>query len=85
MNFAQIPTNQTLVYYNGKPYLQRVGQNSGPFMFQTNGTDNPKNIQEDKHQYCPEHYSGVVYPTTHSIPGPFLQSYIALPRKQYPY
>lgn len=29
--------------------------------------------------------NAIVYPTTHSIPGPFLQSYIALPNKMYPY
>jgi len=29
--------------------------------------------------------SPIVYPTTHSIPGPYLQSYMNLPGRRYPY
>lgn len=84
MNFVQAPspTNQTLVYYNGKPHLQGLSTSSGPIMFPSREPNNhPNNGWERKHQSN----SKIAYPTTHSIPGPFLQSYIALPRHQYPY
>ena len=88
MNFVQAPsaTNQNLVYYNGKPYLQGLSTSSGPIMFPTREANcHPKNAWERKHTAYPSCCSAVVYPTTHSIPGPFLQSYIALPNRQYPY
>ena len=93
MNFVQAPSpsNQTLVYLNGRPYLQGLSQSSGPIMFPVRETNcDPKTAWEHKHTsypkgYCTGRNSAIVYPTTHSIPGPFLQSYIALPRKQYPY
>lgn len=33
----------------------------------------------------PRYNNAVAYPTTHSIPGPYLQSYINLPNRTYPY
>lgn len=104
MNFVQAPspTNQTLVYYNGKPCsggqpevglspyrgkpcLQGLSTSSGPIMFPSReSSSNPKNSWERKHQ---GYYGNpaIMYPTNSSIPGPFLQSYIALPNRQYPY
>ena len=87
MNFVQAPSpsNQALVYYRGKPYLQGLSTAGGPIMFpQREINSDPKNGWERKHTIYPRN-SAIVYPTTHSIPGPFLQSYIALPRQMYPY
>ncbi len=104
MNFVQAPspTNQVLVYYNGKPQLQGLSTVKGPVMYHTrqincksipdlttgNGLSprwgNPKNSWERKHAVCPRN-NAIMYPTTHSIPGPYLQSYIAIPNRMYMY
>ena len=75
------PQNQVMVYYNGKPqYGQTV---------KTNVNCNPQTSWERKHTVCPVNYqlknNAIMYPTTHSIAGPYLQSYIALPNKMYQY
>ena len=83
MNFVQAPSasNQILVTYNGKPQLQGLSANHGPVMFPLREiTSCPTNSYERKHTI----YT-TPYPTTHSIPGPYLQSYIALPNRMYPY
>jgi len=88
MNFVQAPspTHQVLVQYNGQSYLQGLSINKGPVMYPTREVNcNPVNAWEHKHTTRPKCCPAVVYPTTHSIPGPYLQSYIALPRRQYPY
>lgn len=87
MNFVQAPSksNQVLVYYNGKPQLQGLSTNKGPVMFPLREVNsNPKNGWERKHTIFPRN-SAICYPTTSSVPGPFLQSYIALPNKMYMY
>lgn len=88
MNFtqAQSPKNQVVVYYQGKPYTQALSTNTGPIMYPVReSTLCPKNGWERKHTIYPRRNGAIVYPTTHSIPGPYLQSYIALPKKMYPY
>jgi hypothetical protein len=88
MNFVQAPSasHQVLVYYNGKPQLQGLSTNKGPVMFPLREVNcHPKNSWERKHTICPFKNNAIVYPTTHSVPGPFLQSYIALPNKMYAY
>lgn len=63
MNFVQAPSvnHQIVVYYKGSPHLQGLSTNKGPVMY----------------PYPKTHLSGpITYPTTHSIPGPYLQSYI---------
>lgn len=87
MNFVQAPspTNQVMVYYNGRPQLQGLSTVKGPVMFpQREITENPVNGWERKHTIYPRK-NAAVYPTTHSIPGPFLQSYAVLPNRMYPY
>jgi len=88
MNFVQAPSpkHQINVFYNGKPQLQGLSTVTGPIMYPLREVcANPKNGWERKHTIYPKQNSAIVYPTTHSIPGPFLQSYIALPNKMYPY
>ena len=88
MNFVQAPspTHQIMVYYNGKPQLQGLSTNKGPVMYPLRETNcNPKNGYERKHTIYPMRNSAIMYPTTHSVPGPYLQSYIALPNKMYTY
>ena len=88
MNFVQTPapTRQVLVYYNGKPQLQGLSVNKGPVMFPLREVNSqPNNSWERKNTIYPTRNSAIMYPTTHSIPGPYLQSYIALPHKMYPY
>ena len=80
-SFVQAPSSshQVNVYYNGKQYLQGLSPNVGPIMFpKREVTSHPRNAWEHKH--CK-----IAYPTTHSIPGPYLQSYINLPGKTYMY
>lgn len=83
MNFVQAPskTNQLLIYYNGKPQLQGLSTVKGPFMYpvKDNNSKLSSNINKGHKN------SAVQYPTTHSIPGPCLRSYIALPKKMYTY
>lgn len=68
------PLNKTvIVTYNGQPYRQTLSQN-GPYMYQS---DTPSYRYKS---------SCICYPTTHSIPGPYLQSYINMPfMKTYMY
>ncbi|ANB50386.1 hypothetical protein [Powai lake megavirus] len=82
-NFTQAPSreHQIMVYYNGKPQLQTLSPNTGPMMFPEREVNvNPINGWERKHTTYPKN-SHIMYPTTHSIPGPYLQSYINLPQK----
>ncbi|AYV85495.1 MAG: hypothetical protein Satyrvirus20_2 [Satyrvirus sp.] len=75
MNFVQAPADdkQILVYYNGKPMLQGLSINKGPVMFPAK-------------QSNPFRKGAIMYPTTHSIPGPYLQSYMYNGHhKMYPY
>lgn len=87
MNFTQAasPEHQLLVQYAGKPRLQGLSPILGPTMFPLYEYDAyPVNAWERKHTiYNPN--NKIAYPTTHSIPGPYLQSYISLPRKVYAY
>jgi hypothetical protein len=88
MNFVQAPSqsNQLLIYYNGKPQLQGLSTSKGPVMYpQKEVNCSPSNSWERKHSFCPRKNTAIQYPTTHSIPGPYLQSYIALPNKMYGY
>ena len=88
MNFVQVPSpaHQVMVYYNGKPQLQGLSTAKGPVMYPSREVNcNPKNGHERKHTICPTRNNAIMYPTTHSVPGPYLQSYIALPNKMYPY
>lgn len=88
MNFVQAPSpsNQVIVYYNGKPYTQGLSTVKGPVMYPfTEYNADPTNAWERKHTIYPKQNSAIVYPTTHSIPGPYLQSYICMPDKMYPY
>lgn len=82
MTFNQAPSarHQVLVNYQGKNYLQGLSPVKGPYMYPVKERCNrgPINSYERKH-------SAIVYPTTHSMPGPCLQSYIALPNKMYMY
>ena len=82
MNFsrAKSPNHQINITYKGAPMYQGLSPSSGPYMYPMKVQYNrgPINSYERKH-------SAIVYPTTHSIPGPFLQSYIALPNKMYMY
>ncbi len=84
MNFVQAPSksNQLLIYYNGKPQLQGLNTASGPFMYPIKEDTVRSNTTKNK--IIPKK-SAIQYPTTHSIPGPCLQSYIALPKRMYPY
>ncbi len=62
-------------------------------MFKRPSTDLQYHNQIDKPQIniyyggklCTNGSAKIVYPTTHSIPGPYLQSYINLPRRTYMY
>lgn len=75
---APAPSHQIMVHYNGKPQLQTLSPYQGPQMFPVRETlPNPNNSYERKN--C------IAYPTTHSIPGPFLRSYIDLPYKSSMY
>lgn len=88
MNFVQAPspTNQLLVSYQGQPNLQGLSIVKGPVMFPLRERNcHPRNTWERKHTFCPFGQNKIAYPTTHSVPGPFLQSYIALPRRMYMY
>jgi len=64
MNFMQAPSfeNQILIDYGGQPMLQGLSTIRGPFMF-------PVRAQVPQ-------LSQLAYPITHSIPGPYQQSYI---------
>lgn len=90
MNFVQAasPDNQVIVNYGGKSYTQGLSTVTGPIMFPYRERNcNPINGWERKHTRfagCNRN-PAIMYPTTHSIPGPYLQSYIALPRRMYPY
>lgn len=71
--FMQAPSryHQQKIYINGEPYLSGLSVNQGPVSFpMINNNNNPKNSWERKNAIC--------YPTTHSIPGPYLQNYISL-------
>lgn len=85
MHFVQAPSksNQLLIYYNGKPQLQGLSTSSGPIMYPSKEVDY-KSSNDYKCQIYPKKTS-VQYPITHSIPGPYLQSYIVIPNKMYSY
>lgn len=70
MNFmdAPSPSHQINVIYNGQPMLQGLDIVRGPMMFPVK-----------RCQWYPR--GPIMYPTTHSIPGPYLQTYIALAGK----
>lgn len=77
--YAKSPRHQVNVTY-GRPMHHGLSHSSGPFMYPAKVEYNrgPINSYERKH-------ATIAYPTTHSIPGPALQSYIALPKKIYMY
>lgn len=80
MNFMQAPSadHQIFVSYNNGAFLQGLHTVKGPMMFPSREYNpNPKTAWEMKHT--------TPYPTTHSVPGPYLQSYINLPYKMYMY
>lgn len=64
MNFVQAPsaTHQLLINYKNDTFLQGLHPVKGPFMY----------------PYRPPQTACIAYPVTHSIPGPYLQSYIAI-------
>ena len=66
--------NIILVQYKNKPYYQKLHPSYGPYMVPLN---NQSTIYLSNNK--------IVYPTTHSIPGPYLQSYISLPNRKYMY
>ena len=93
--------HQVSVSYQDQPFLQGLSPNTGPYMYPDcrkivisgatpiGFTQNLSKIQS-KHQYQPSSglckKSAIMYPTTHSIPGPYLRSYINIPRgRTYPY
>ena len=82
MNFVQAPSaqHQILVTQGGRPMYQGLSIVKGPVSYPAKVLHNrgPVNSYERKH-------SAIVYPTTHSIPGPYLQSFIRLPNKMYMY
>lgn len=87
-NFTQAPSpnHQLRVYYNGKPQLQTLSPSQGPQMFPIREiNENPTNSYDRKHSIYPHKSNAIVYPTTHSIPGPYLQSYIRMPNKYLMY
>lgn len=68
------PPHQTNIYYNGKPqYETNVKRGSLASCL----TLSPERQVKQN--------NAIVYPTTHSIPGPYLQSYIRSPNKMYMY
>lgn len=76
------------VTYNGQPYTQGLHTTAGPRMFpypNVRCDSCPSNSWERKHTVYPRGENPIAYPTTHSIPGPFLQSYISLPKRVYGY
>lgn len=77
---AKSPQHQINVSYRGTPALHGLSHSSGPFMYPLKAKQSrgPINSYERKH-------SAIVYPTTHSVPGPYLQSYITIPNKMYMY
>lgn len=79
MNFVQAPSadHQIIVSYGGESFLQGLHPVKGPQMFPINNRRRSEPIYSSR--------SAIVYPTTHSIPGPFLQSYISLPKRVYGY
>ena len=100
MNFSQAPSpqHQNLVDYKGQRFLQGLSPNTGPYLYpdcrkiiisgnNLNQQSNNLSKIQSKHNNSaiPRSKSVIAYPTTHSIPGPYLQSYINLPRKTYPY
>lgn len=82
MNFVQAPSasHQILVNYNGTPQLQGLSVNTGPVMYP---------VPQSTVIINRSGKSPIAYPTTHSIPGPYLRSYINLAgpcgRKTYTY
>lgn len=82
MNFTQAPSpaHQVIVTYNGRQYLQGLSPSGGPFMY-------PIQQQRRTGSGWVNLNGPIVYPTTHSIPGPYLQSYIDLEanKRSYPY
>ena len=45
----------------------------------------PRRRLRNRSNYYPGYDNVIAYPTTHSIPGPYLQSYINIPNRTYPY
>lgn len=74
------------IWVNNKPYVQRLSPNIGPYMYCTGKVSGPNPTGSNPKHALFMPTSAIMYPTTHSIPGPFLQSYIKMPRyKCYPY
>ena len=93
MNFNQAPSNQhqILVKYQGQPFLQGLSPNTGPYLYQSKIQSKHQSQPHGEDtcvinkQHTPKS-SAIMYPTTHSIPGPYLQSYINIPHgRSYPY
>ena len=68
--FSTYP-NRITVIYNGQVATQTLSPYRGPMMY--------------VHPIGKEYNNAITYPTTHSIPGPYLQSYINLPNSTYMY
>lgn len=71
--------NQLNICYKGQTLTQGLNVNKGPQMHVVKSTvrqtlPTTQTISPTK--------SAIVYPTTHSIPNPYLQSYIFLPTKK---
>ena len=75
MNFMEAPSakHQVYVTYNGNTMLQGLDRTRGPMMWDCNA------FQRSPIKNCSR--SKIMYPTTHSYPDPFQQSYINLARK----
>jgi hypothetical protein len=80
MNFVQYPSrdHQLAVRYHGKDMLQGLSIIHGPLMYHNHYYPCEMNVRAYAFgPYRGEEYSPA-YPTTHSIPGPYLQKYIYL-------
>ena len=81
MNFvqAQSSQHQIRVVYRDHVLDQGLSINQGPVMYPVRQSHNRGPVNGYERKNC------IMYPTTHSIPGPYLQSYINLPNRMYMY
>ena len=69
-----------------QPYYADMNYNNVPYQSEAAAflTANQR-LPISQNQYLYPSNSAITYPTTHSIPGPYLQSYINLPNRSYSY
>lgn len=82
MTFSQAPSpcHQIYVTYDGKQFLQGLSPVKGPYLYPIKRDLGREPVNSYERKHC-----AIVYPTTHSIPGPYLRSFINLPSKTYMY